>query len=449
MSSLVEAAGTDPRPEEPVNADAGRGRPTVPIVAVWVVGAVSVALAIWGAVALASVPQLDFSVYVMGARHLTDGRLYQVSLAVLPHLPFTYPPFAALVFVPMALVPPVPAQVVWSLVNLTALLALVLRSVRIVLPTWSRERALSLSLVLVAPAFVLEPIHLTFYFGQVNLVLAAMVLFDLTGRLRIGPRSLPRGVLIGVAAAIKLVPLVFVAYLFVTRQTRAAWTALVSFGLCCLAVAAVDPRVSWNYWTNYATDASRIGDASYISNQSLRAVANRVDHRVVSMGAVAVLCAVVLVAGIALAWWAARSSSNFLGVLVCATTGLLVSPVTWAHHLVWVVPVLIWLVWASDRPAFGRLWAAAGAALFWWAPIWTVPNGENRELSEHGWQLLRGNSFALAMVVFMVGVAVMLWARRPRSPGAGRVWRHRAGTTGDPVPLPGGTAAPGAGTAPG
>lgn len=447
MSSAVDA-GTGPRPGQPAGPDAGpgRGRPPALVVAAWLGGAVSVALTIWGAVALASVPQYDFSVYVMGAHHLADGRLYQVSLPVLPHLPFTYPPFAALVFAPFALAPLVPAQVVWSLVNVAALVALVWRSVRTVLPAWSREKSLSLSLLLVAPAFVLEPVHLTFYFGQVNLVLAAMVLFDLTGRLRVGRRTLPRGVLIGVAAAIKLVPLVFVAYLFVTRQTRAAWTAVVSFGLCCLAVAAFDPSVSWNYWTNYATDTSRIGNASYISNQSLRAVANRVDHRVVSMGAVAALSAVVLVAGIALAWWAARSSSNFLGVLVCATTGLLVSPVTWAHHLVWVVPVLIWLVWAPDRPAFGRLWAAAGVALFWWAPIWTVPNSENRELSEHGWQLLRGNSFALAMVVFMVGITVMLWVRHARSTGADGAWPDVVGAAGDPAPLPGGPAAPGAGT---
>jgi alpha-1,2-mannosyltransferase len=390
----------------------------VPAAAVWLIGAVSVALAVWGAVALASVPQLDFSVYVMGARHLVDGRLYEVSLAAVPHLPFTYPPFAALVFAPLAVVPLVPAQVAWSLVNVVALFAIVRLSVGVALPAWSRQWSLALSLVLVAPAFVLEPVHLTFFFGQVNLVLAAMVLFDLTGRLRVANRALPRGVLVGVAAAVKLVPLVFVAYLFVTRQTRAAWTALASFAVCCSAVAALDPSVSWKYWTKYATDATRIGNASYISNQSLRAVADRIDHRVVSMGVVALVCAVVLVAGIALAWWAARSSSNFLGILVCATTGLLVSPVTWAHHLVWVVPVLIWLVWAPDRPVFGRLWAAAGVALFWWAPIWTVPNGANRELSEHGWQLVRGNSFALAMVVFMAGIAVMLSVRRAGATGA-------------------------------
>jgi alpha-1,2-mannosyltransferase len=156
----------------------------------------------------------------------------------------------------------------------------------------------------------------------------------------------------------------------------------------------------------------------FISNQSLRAVADRVDHRVVSTGLITLTSTLVLVMGIALAGWAWRSSSNLLGVLVCATTGLLVSPITWEHHMVWIVPVMIWLVWAPDRPAGGRLWALAGAALFLWAPIWKVPHGSNVELTEHGWQLLAGNSFFLAMVVFMVGVAVLLTVRRPQ-PGPG------------------------------
>ena len=127
----------------------------------------------------------------------------------------------------------------------------------------------------------------------------------------------------------------------------------------------------------YATDAKRVGGVFYISNQSLRAVADRLDHRVVSTGLVTVAAAVVVVAGVALAGWAFRASSNLLGVLVCAATGLVASPITWAHHMVWAVPVLVWLAWAPDRPAGGRVWAVAGAALFWWAPIWTVPNGGN------------------------------------------------------------------------
>ena len=402
---------------------------------------VSAGLAALGAVLQAAGSfQLDINVYLMGARHLFDGRLYLVSLPSPSHLPFTYPPFAALAFGPLALLPSLPAQVVWSLVNVAALFALVWLSVRAARPGLDRPMLLLWSLMLMTPAYWIEPVHLTFGYGQVNIVLAAMAMYDLTGQARFGRRTLPRGVLVGVAAAVKLTPLVFVPFLFVTRQVRAGCAALAAFVAASGVSALIDPHSSWSFWTKYVTDAKRIGGVAYISNQSVRAVIDRTDHRLVSGGPVTVAGGVVLVLGVALAGWAARESSNLLGVLVCATTGLLVSPITWAHHMVWVVPVLAWLIWAPDRPSGGRVWAALGAGLFWWAPIWSVPNGRNVELHEHGWQLVRGNSFFLAMVTFMVGVVVLLAVRRNDRRGSGRRWtdqrrgdrRRRAGG-GEPV----------------
>jgi alpha-1,2-mannosyltransferase len=389
--------------------------------ALWSVGLVSAALAAFEGIAMAvNRLELDMAVYLMGGRNLVDGRLYQVALPQSPHLPFTYPPFAALTFVPLSALPQSWAQVIGAVINVVALFALVALSLWAALPALTPRRLMQWSLVLMLPAYDMEPVRLTFSYGQVNIVLAAMVLGDLTVRFHIGHRALPRGVLVGIAASIKLVPLVFVPYLFVTRQTRAAWVSLGTFVLCSLLTAATDPRVSWSYWTKYATDASRIGAVFYISNQSLRGAVDRLDHRVVSTGLITGASLVVVILGVALAAWAYRSSSPLLGTLVCATTGLLASPITWAHHMVWVIPILIWLSCAPDRPHGGRYWAVAGAALFIWAPIWRVPYGGTRELSEHGWQLLEGNAFFLATVAFMVGAAVMLLRRRraPVSPGS-------------------------------
>jgi alpha-1,2-mannosyltransferase len=404
---LMAPASAPQVPASPTNDFQAKWSPVL-----WGVGIVSTAWATTGAVELATRRQLDIAVYLMGGRNLVDDRLYQMALSQPPHLPFTYPPFAALVFAPLSGLPQRWAQVIWALVNVVALFALVALALRAARRALGRQRLVMWSLVLMAPAYWLEPVHLTLSFGQVNIVLAAMVLGDLTCRLRVGNRTLPQGVLVGIAASIKLVPLVFVPYLFLTRQTRAAWVSLGTFVVCSAVTAATDPRVSWSYWTKYAFDAKRVGGVFYISNQSLRAVADRLDHRVVSTGLITLAGAVVVVAGVLLAAWAYRSSSSYIGILVCATTGLLASPITWAHHMVWVVPVLIWLVLAPDRPRGGLLWAVAGYALFWWAPIWRVPNGGNNELHEHGWQLLEGNSFFLAAVVFMVGVAVMLWKRQ-------------------------------------
>ncbi len=285
------------------------------------------------------------------------------------------------------------------------------------------------SLVLIGPATFLEPVWLTFYFGQINLVLCALVLVDLTATVRVAGRRLPRGVLVGLAAALKLIPLVFVPYLFVTRQARAAWTSLAAFVGITLVAAAVDPSETWAYFTHYATDAQRVGGVFFISNQSLRGSVDRLDHRVVSVGLVTVASGVLLVAGIALARWAHRASSPFLGILVCATTGMLVSPITWEHHLVWAVPILLWLACAADRPAGGPVWAAAAAGVLVWAPVLHVPSGGDHELHEHGWQLLAGNSFFGLMVAFLLGVTVLLAVRARRSAPTGAV-------SGPPSPAP-------------
>ncbi len=372
--------------------------------------------------------QLDFAVYVLGAHHLVDGRLYTVSLPLPPHLPFTYPPLAALVFTPLAVLPHSAAQLVWAAVNVASLYAVLLLSLHAVLPGRDRTRIALWSLVLLGPSFLLDPVRLTFYFGQVNLVLCALVLADLTTTPRIGGRTLPRGVLVGVAAAVKLVPLVFVPYLFVTRQARAAWTAVASFAVCSLVALVLHPSTSWEYWTRYATDASRVGDPAYYLNQSLLGVTDRVTHRMVSPTAVDAAGLVVLVAGIALARWAWRDSSPFLGLLVCATTGMVVSPITWQHHLVWAVPVLVWLACAVDRPPLGWLWAAGAGAVLWWSPLERVPSGADRELREHGWTLLAASSSFALLVAFLLGVAVLLAVRRR----AGR----RAGVSAPPSPVP-------------
>ena len=358
--------------------------------------------------------QLDFAVYVLGAHHLIDGKLYNVGLSYAPHLPFTYPPIAALAFGPVAWLPRQPAQLVWAAVNMASLWAIIALSLRAVRPDMDRTRLMLWSVVLLGPACQLDPVRLTLYFGQVNLVLCLLLLIDLTTKPEYRGRTLPPGALVGVAAAIKLVPLVFIPYLFVTRQVRAAWTALATFFGFSLLAAALDPAVSRSYWTKYAVDASRVGTPSFILNQSLQGTLDRLTHRDVSVLAVDVLGALALVAGIALARWAWRDSAPFLGLLVCATTGMVVSPITWEHHLVWAVPILLWLALAPDRPAGGPLWATAAAVVLWWAPLQHVPSGGTRELHEHGWTLLAANSFFVLLVAFLVGVAVLLVVRRGR-----------------------------------
>jgi alpha-1,2-mannosyltransferase len=366
--------------------------------------------------------QLDFAVYMMGAHNLMNAHLYTVGLAYSPFLPYTYPPFSAVLFLPLSVLPTEAAAFLWATVNVAALFAIIALSLNAVRPETTRATKLVWSLALLAPAIFIEPVSLTFSYGQVNLVLTALVLADLTGHVRFGESTLPRGVLVGIAAAVKLVPLIFVPYLFLTRQTRAAWTSVATFAACSLGAAALEPSNSWAFWTKYVVDAQRVGGVTFISNQSLRGALDRLSHHYIGAGAISALAVLVALAGLALAYVAWRRSSPFLGLLICAATGLLASPITWAHHMVWVVPVIAWLFWGTDRPAGGPVYALATAGLFWWAPIWRVPSDKTVALHEHGWQLVEGNAFFFATVVFMAAVALMLFSRRHRSPGL----RHRA-----------------------
>ncbi len=396
-----------------------RGR-AVPPAALWVMGAVSTGLVVAYAFAFAwHRHEVDLDVYLMGGSHLFGGHLYDVR-AVTTHLSFTYTPFAALLFGPLSLFPEQGAELLWGAVNVVALAALVAISLRAVRPDMDRRQVVRWSLILMAPALWLDPVRLTFSFGQIDVVLPALILADLTGVVRVGSKTVPRGVLTGLSAAVKLIPLIFAPYLFLTRQFRAAWVTVVTFVVCGLGMAALVPGTSWLFWTKYVSDAHRVGGSVFVSNQSLRAVMIRLHHGAVPNSVISVAVVGFGLAGLGLAVWAYRSSSPLLGILVCATTGMVVSPITWAHHMVWVIPIILWLALAHDRPVGGRIWATGAAVLFWQAPIWSVPYGSGRELSAHGWQILLGNSFFVAMMVFQIGVAVMLAFRRAGGSDRGR-----------------------------
>lgn len=393
----------------------------------WLAGGCSAAVAAASALGFVLGPQVDFAVYLTGASHLLDGRVYQAALPQPPHLGFTYPPFAAVLFYLLTVIPVKAAQVIWGLVNVAALYAVVHLSLRAVFRA-APARALTLaSLILLTPVYWLDPVHRTLLYGQVNLVLAAFVLADFTCQLSFRGRRLPRGVLVGIAAAVKLTPLIFVLYLLVTRRIRDACVALASFVACCAVAAALSPGASSSYWTRYVFNTSRVGPLSYISDQSLHAAADRAEHALASPTLVMLVSVAVLAGGLALAAWAFRASSDLLGLLISAATGLLVSPVTWDHHMVWIVPVIVWLACAADRPARGRVWALAAAVLFWVAPIWDVPHGHGTELHENFWQFLAGDSFFLAVAAFLTGSAAMLATRNRPSRRRGLPLPREAG----------------------
>ena len=68
------------------------------------------------------------------------------------------------------------------------------------------------------------------------------------------------------------------------------------------------------------------------------------------------------------------------GWLTCALTGLLVSPISWDHHWVWIVPALALLADAAVRAMRRRPVGATGCWPPWsrslfgaWPDHWTGP----------------------------------------------------------------------------
>lgn len=388
--------------------------------AVWPALAVLAVLSAGGAVALSIVEaaghQIDFDIYRMGAGHVLGMHLYDVRL---PRsltggsrgMHFTYPPFAALLFWPFVKLSVGLGQAIWSILNAVALAALTALSIRVVRPEIPTQRIWVIAAIALFPLLQLSPDALTLSYGQVNIFIALLVLLDLSSAIRFGSHTLPRGILLGIAAAIKLTPLIFIAFLVVTRQFRAATAALAAFLLCTLGALVVAPHSSWIYWSTQVFNAKHSGNLLYISDQNLQSAIQRIIGAHLALIILVPFGVLFALGGLAVAAWAYHAASPILGILICAATGLIVSPVSWVHHYVWIVPVLVWLTLGHNRPRCGRWGALGAAALFWAAPMWWVTDpqqGYGGPLT-----LVEGNAFCLAAVAFIVLTAVRLsWRRR-------------------------------------
>lgn len=348
--------------------------------------------------------EVDFYVYIMGARHLTSSNLYLQHLTTVQRLPFTYPPFATLVFWPLAQLPLKVASGVWGGINLVALFVVVGVTLATLRPSESGGRSSfpwRSALVCLGPAALLEPVMLNMSFGQINILITALIIVDVTGRYEIAARSLPRGLLVGLAAAIKLTPVIFVAYFLVTKQWRAAKVATAAFVGCAAVSFLLNPHASFDFWTIYSHDVRRIGSAAYISNQSAQGAIDRLSHHVWSPTLFFPLELIVLLVGLLAAHRLFARGQRFLGFLLITVAGYLVSPITWCHHMIVIIAVVAWLWWGELRDRGSRYWAVAVAALFYWAPMWQIPNDGRMDLREHGLALLTGSSFFVACVAFL------------------------------------------------
>lgn len=354
----------------------------------------------------------DLSIFLWGGHAVWHGtRLYTT---VVQGNWFTYPPFSAALFTPLAHLPGAVARPLWELGTVAALGWACASTLRLagVRPARSTVAAM------VAGGLALEPVYQTLHLGQVNVYLLALVLADIERAAR-GRRA---GAGIGLAAAVKLTPLIFIPFLLFTRRARDARRAADTFGLCGLIGYAVNPAASQLYWTRLFDDTRRFS-VTYISNQSAYAALARVLGGAGHVGAWYLpLLAAAAAAGLALAVILARRGDWLGGTAAAGVTGLVVSPVSWAHHWVWVIPALA-VLWRGGIRS--RIAAAGGFALFSLAPLWFTPyDGTTGQLGFHGLVTVVANCFLLGGLAFLAGLAVRAWRERPGRPALVPAERH-------------------------
>jgi alpha-1,2-mannosyltransferase len=364
----------------------------------------------------------DLGIYWEAVRWWAGGHdLYSYSRPdpIQGPLGFTYPPFAALLMRPLAALP---FGAVAAIFCTLSALALVLTAYWLLAPVADRHGQPRWYLVALALPLIswLEPIRETVSFGQVNLLLVLLVVADLLVAVPRGSRL--AGVGIGLAAAIKLTPAIFIGYLLRTRRGRAGLTAVATAVGASLLAAALSWSPSWRFWTGTIWDTQRIGHTERVANQSLlgliaRLTAPTPPNRVL-WAALVVVCAGY---GLWRARRAALAGDEVTGLTLAALTGALVSPVTWSHHLFWFVPALVVLLDVAFTPAAGTR-RYRGALLALAAVVYTTVTvsviawyewGLSRRY-EHGvFGFLTDNWYVLLMLALLT----MLPIRRQVSPG--------------------------------
>ncbi|SHG08432.1 glycosyltransferase 87 family protein [Streptoalloteichus hindustanus] len=373
-----------------------------------VAGAAVVALAF----ALTS-PLIDAQVYRGGVEVWLSGQdVYRASIPTSGvNLPFTYPPFAMFPLLVLFTPPLYVGAALLTLLGVAALFAACLLVARRLDVDPGRALLVAAGATLVGT--LSEPLRGTLQFGQINLLLLGLVAVDCLSK---NPRW-PRGVLIGVAAAIKLTPAGFLLFFAARRQWRPVFAGIASFAVCTGLAWAVMPSGSTDFWFRAVLDPSRVGGLAYAGNQSLRGVLERFDLPGSTGKLLWLVLAAVVVVVAALVAHRTREDEHgeVTAWFAVAAAALLISPVSWDHHWVYAVPFVLALgYWAAAHRQ--RLWAPVLAgALFLFGLHWLLPREQERERQWALWQHLPGDSFVLVALVGLGVAFVMAHRRRPAS----------------------------------
>jgi alpha-1,2-mannosyltransferase len=339
------------------------------------------------------------------------GQIYDY---LMPHTEygFTYPPFAAVVMSPMAFVgwhTAIGISLVLSIVSLFAVLYWLVGPI-ITRFGWSRWFAMAISMEL---AIVFEPTRESLNFGQVNLLLLAVVSADVLFGVRRDHKF--AGIGIGLATAVKLTPGVFIVYLLVTRRWKAAGVACASAAAATWLAATVAPDASRVFWTDAVWNTDRVGSTAFISNQSLNGIVSRINPVSPSTSLWAALVLVAFVIWMMRVRRAVDCGDEAAALALTGIFSCLISPITWVHHLVWAIPGIILLfdngldaAWSRRKRRALLAWAVSGYALLCSRVVW------HWEYHYDQWSIIGSNLY----VYLLCGVMIGLPLRRAKGAGS-------------------------------
>lgn len=356
---------------------------------------------------------IDLQVYVYAVNGMLAGKDIYATTTPGWNLYFIYPPIAAILMVPLA----VGAYWLWQLIW-TLLLVWAQQSV---LKRCGVPRGWVLGLIGVVVVLAVEPIRTTLGYGQVNTMLMALVVADLLPDRPHQKRRIPQGALIGLAAAIKLTPALFVIFAFLLGKKRMAWTAIISFAAFTLVGAVFQWNQTWQFWFGLSGGDTRTASPLYAGNQSFLGVIYRLigETRELTLLGLAVGGLVALLGTIvACQWW--RAGEQTFAVALVGLCTCLASPLSWTHHYVWILPMAVAVVLGRTLPRWVRL--LGGAWVLWVSaclPLALLPYGGGQERSFTLLQQIVANLGPLLGVALIVGLGwQMLVAHRNREVAA-------------------------------
>jgi alpha-1,2-mannosyltransferase len=348
---------------------------------------------------------IDLQVYVYAVKDMLAGKDIFATTTPFWNLYFIYPPIAAILMTPFAFGPYMFWQVVW-----TGGLVWAQQSV---LKRCGAPRGWKLGLIGIAVVLAVEPIRTTLGYGQVNTILMALVIADLLPDAPGERRRIPQGTLIGLAAAIKLTPALFVIFAFLIGKTRVAITAMISFAVFTGIGAILLFRETLVFFGGLSGGDTRTASPLYTGNQSLLGVFFRLvdSSRVITVLGLAV-AAILAVLGCLVAghWW--RQGEKVFAVALVGLTTCLASPLSWTHHYVWILPMAMAVLspgvprWARYLGGFWVIWVCVCL------PLALLPYGGGRERQFDFLQQVVANLGPILGLILMIGLAWQLLMAR-------------------------------------